>query len=139
MKIPELRNEAFFIPHIVIEIPGLPEGEISGSPLAGFPGLNGDPALQDLYGSGQHLTIWLADQKMGVFRHHDIAIDPHLESAAHLFKRCEECVLHMQLGQKRKAMKATESEKVRLPGVMKPLEPVWHRSPSLSREMFEQW
>jgi hypothetical protein len=63
---------------------------------------------------------------VNVFRHDDIGKDMHPESSPGLLQGQQEKFLHLHLCQERKAMVATESEEVRLSGMMKPFESVGH-------------
>jgi hypothetical protein len=60
-----------------------------------------------------------------------ICIDAHLEAAAHLLKGKQKYFLRLHLSEQRETVVTTESKKVGLPRVMKPLESVGHEKPTI--------
>jgi hypothetical protein len=87
VNVTKLCDKALGASDIVIVIAGLPERHISCNSLALLSGLKGDFALQHLHRSGQHSAFWLAQKKVNVFRHDDIAKDADLAAASRLLKR----------------------------------------------------
>jgi hypothetical protein len=130
VDITELRDKSMIVPHVVIEIPSLPERQFPCHPFAHFARLKRDLALKHLYGLGKHSLVCLAKQKVDMFRHDDITPNTHPEVAARLFKRKQKLFLHPHFSEQRKSVIATESEKVGLPGVMESLESVGHGKPA---------
>src|ERR1035437_7662068 len=66
---------------------------------------------------------------MSVLRHHNVAVDAQCEAPPNLFQSQQKRFFHAHLCQERKSMIATESQEMRLPGMMETLEPVGHECP----------
>ncbi len=124
--IAQLSDEPCVISHVVIKIAGLPERKSSCAPLAKLPSLYRNSGFQHLHGIRESTNAWFADKQVNVLRHHDVPKHNHLEPAPDLFEGQEKCGLHLQIAKERLTMIATESQEVRLTGVMQSIESVWH-------------
>jgi hypothetical protein len=129
MNVAKLGDKALIVAHIVIEVSGLPERRLAGSPLAPHSRLDGNRRFEHLHEPGKPAASRLAQQQVNVLRHYDVAINTHRESPPRLLKSQKKCALHLHLRQMRKAMIATEGKEVGLAGVMKTLESGGHGVP----------
>jgi hypothetical protein len=72
----------FFPADVEVIVPDLPEGMLDALP--------GNRYLQRLYGAVEFASAWLADEKVNVFRHYNVARDEKVVSAPHFFEACFE-------------------------------------------------
>lgn len=121
MDVMELLHKLFTITNVEIVVALLPE-MVSVADQAAR-----DSLLQRLQGIGQSVALRLAEQKMNVFRHDDVAVNTEAEVAAHslqgVLKNLPVCVGREQ----RATVITTEGYEMALSGVVISLEAPGHR------------
>jgi len=119
MDVMELLQELLMIANVEIVVALLPEmiGVSNQTPRYAL--------LQGFEGIRQGVPFRLADQKMDVFRHDNVSIDAHAETAAHALKRALKHLSARVIREEGIAV-VTESNEMALSGVVIALETRWH-------------
>ena len=82
--------------------------------------------FQIVHGVGQAVLRRLTQEQVDVLGHHHLSVNAHLETATHVFESFHEAIEEFGGREKGLAMVATESDKVRLLGVVETLETTRH-------------
>jgi hypothetical protein len=120
MDVMELLHELLMIANVEIVVALLPEmiGVSNQTPRYAL--------LQGFEGIRQGVPFRFADQKVDVFRHDNVSIDAHAETAAHALKRALKHLSARAIREEGMAVVTTESNEMALSGVVIALETPWH-------------
>src|SRR5205085_4694614 len=117
VNVTQLFDELLFAPHVEIVIAGFPEWicRSQGEPSR-------DSLLERLHSLRQRAPLGFVDQQVHVFRHHHVSIDAKRKLFPDPFQRRLERDARLGAGEIRPPAITTESEEVKLSGLLKALE-----------------